>query len=87
VVALLVEAVMTDQCEHLDKCGFFQNFKGNPLVVQQGWIRMYCSSKVKSDKCKRKEILKETSVSPPDNMTPTGVLIPTAVKCKPKEGE
>ena len=66
---------MAEECEHLSKCGFFKNFKANPEVVQKGWIRMYCSDFDRSEQCVRKKIRKETGSPPPDNMTPTGVLI------------
>lgn len=66
---------MQDKCEHLRKCGFFIQFKGNPEVVKEGWIRMYCSDRQKSENCVRKKIRQETGAPPPDNMTPTGVLI------------
>ena len=44
---------MAEKCELLDKCGFFLNFKGNPEVVKQGWISMYCESMEKSELCAR----------------------------------
>jgi hypothetical protein len=65
---------MSESCEFLDHCGFFINFRGNVEVVKNGWIRMYCSDIEKSDKCERKKIRKSTGSSPPDNMSPTGVL-------------
>ncbi len=66
---------MANQCELLDKCGFFKNFKGNTEVLKQGWIRMYCQSREKSMKCKRKEIRQKTGSPPPDNMAPTGKML------------
>lgn len=66
---------MAESCELLEKCGFFKNFKGNSEVVKNGWIRMYCSDKIKSETCKRKEIRKTTGKPPEDNMAPTGKLI------------
>jgi len=36
---------------------------------------MYCESKEKSEKCKRKQIRKETGNPPADNLSPTGRLI------------
>lgn len=66
---------MSDECELLDDCGFFKNFKGNTETVKQGWIRMYCKNKEKSETCKRKEYRKKTGKTPPDNMSPTGKLL------------
>ena len=66
---------MSEKCELLETCGFFLNFKGNPEVLHAGWINLYCESKEKSEKCKRKEIRKQTGKAPPDNMTPSGKII------------
>jgi len=69
------EARMGEKCELLEKCGFFLNFQGNSEVVKQGWIRNFCESKEKSEKCERKKIRKETGKPPTDNMAPTGRLL------------
>ncbi|OQC47101.1 MAG: hypothetical protein BWX58_01717 [Deltaproteobacteria bacterium ADurb.Bin026] len=66
---------MSEKCELLNTCGFFINFRGNTEVVKQGWIKMFCESKEKSEKCKRKEIRKQTGKPPVDNMTPTGKML------------
>jgi hypothetical protein len=66
---------MAAQCELLENCGFFNNFQGNSEVVKQGWINMFCKDKEKSEKCKRKEIRKQTGKPPADNMTPTGKML------------
>lgn len=64
-----------EKCELLEKCGFFLNFKGNPDVIKQGWIRMFCESKEKSEKCERKKKRKQTGMAPADNMAPTGKML------------
>jgi len=66
---------MSEKCELLDKCGFFLNFKGNSEVIKNSWITIFCESKEKSAKCKRKEIRKQTGKPPEDNMSPTGTLL------------
>ena len=66
---------MDQKCELLEKCGFFITFKGNAEVVKQGWIKLYCESLVKSEKCKRKQIRKETGKPPVDNLSPTGKIL------------
>ena len=66
---------MSDQCELLEKCSFFNEFKGNTDNVIKGWIRMYCHSKEKSETCERKKLRKKTGQAPPPNMTPTGKMI------------
>ncbi len=64
-----------EKCELLDTCGFFLNFRGNSEVVKQGWIRMYCQDKEKSERCERKKYRKRTGQAPPDNMAPTGKML------------
>jgi len=63
------------QCELLETCGFFKNFKGNTEVVKQGWIKMYCEDREKSEKCARKQYRKKHGKPPADNMTPTGKML------------
>jgi hypothetical protein len=70
------ETIMSEQCELLDKCGFFLNYRGNSEVVIEGWIIMFCENKEKSEKCERKKIRKQTGKPPADNMTPTGRMLP-----------
>jgi len=65
---------MTEKCERLVKCGFFNNFNGNTEVIKQGWVRMYCENKDKSEKCNRK-MMSKTGKTVPDNMTPTGKML------------
>ena len=69
------EIVMPEKCELLDKCGFFLNFKGNSEVIKNGWINIFCDSKEKSEKCKRKEIRQQTGKPPADNMSPMGTML------------
>ena len=66
---------MQEKCELLEKCGFFNNYRGNSEVVKQGWISMFCESKEKSMKCERKKIRMQTGKPPADNMTPTGQVL------------
>jgi hypothetical protein len=70
------ETIMSEQCELLDKCGFFLNYKANSEVIKEGWIRMFCENKEKAEKCERKKIRKQTGKPPADNMTPTGRMLP-----------
>lgn len=66
---------MAEKCEFLDKCGFFLNFKGNSEVIKQGWIKLYCENRKKSEECARKKYRKEKGTPPPDNMSPTGKFL------------
>lgn len=69
------ETIMTEKCEFLNKCGFFLNFKGNTQVVKEGWVRMFCEDKDKSEKCERKKIRLQTGKPPADNIAPTGTML------------
>jgi hypothetical protein len=66
---------MDEKCELLEKCGFFRSFKANTEVTKNGWVHMYCESKLKSDNCKRKQFRKENGQPPVDNMAPTGKML------------
>lgn len=66
---------MQEKCELLEKCGFFQNFIGNSEVLKQGWVKMFCENKEKSEQCERKKERKKTGVPPADNMAPTGKML------------
>jgi hypothetical protein len=66
---------MSAYCENLEKCGFFLNFKGNSEVIMEGWIKTFCESAEKSNKCQRKIYKITHGKSPTDNMTPTGKII------------
>jgi hypothetical protein len=68
---------MEGQCEFLEKCRFLINYKGNSEVVKEGWIRLFCESREKSENCERKKIRKRTGQPPVDNMAPTGKLLAT----------
>ena len=66
---------MSEQCEFLDTCGFFQNYRGNTEVIKQGWVTLFCENEGKSKQCERKRIREESGKPPADNMCPTGKLL------------
>lgn len=66
---------MPNQCELLDKCGFFLKFTTNQEVIKQRWVTLYCEDKGTSELCKRKIIRLSTGEPPADNMAPTGRLL------------
>lgn len=66
---------MSDQCELLEKCGFFLNFTSHLEVIKQRWVTLYCENKASSELCERKIIRLRTGEPPADNMAPTGRLI------------
>jgi hypothetical protein len=67
---------MSEQCEFLEKCGFFVNYQWNTEVIKQGWISMYCEDREKSHRCERRRIRLESGQPPAANMSPTGTLLP-----------
>jgi hypothetical protein len=66
---------MNHQCENLEECGFFINFKGNSEVAKNGWIRIFCENLERSELCERKIFKMKNRQIPPDNMAPTGTLL------------
>ena len=66
---------MSEQCERIEKCGFFINYQGNSEVTKQGWLTMYCASQERAAQCKRKAMFKQTGSPPADNMAPTGTML------------
>ena len=70
---------MPEECELLERCGFFSTFRGNADVIRSGWIRMFCESVQKSEQCERKKYRREHGAPPPDNMAPTGKMLPESL--------
>jgi hypothetical protein len=66
---------MPSQCEMLQNCGFFQNFRGHSDAMKQGWVSMFCRNLEKSETCARKKVRLKTGKPPADNMSPTGRLL------------
>jgi hypothetical protein len=66
---------MSEPCENLSSCPFFKEFKGNPDVVKNRWIKLFCEDKSKSEHCERKKLKKATGKAPPASMAPTGRIL------------
>lgn len=64
-----------ESCQFLPMCAFFNNFRGYPEVIKEGWIRMYCNDLEQSNSCARKKFLMTNGCPPPENMSPTGRFI------------
>jgi hypothetical protein len=62
---------MAQECELLDKCGFFKKYQNTKELTCKGFIRQYCTGP-KMDECKRKEYRKQHGQPPPDDMMPPG---------------
>ena len=61
-------------CELLAKCGFFNNYCKSE-AVSNGFVKLYCKDKAKSDTCERKKYRMKHGTPPPDNMAPTGKML------------
>jgi hypothetical protein len=70
-----MEATVPQQCEFLDRCGFFLNYKANTEVIKQGWVALFCEDSEKSERCERKIVRQRTGQPPADNMSPTGDML------------
>ena len=66
---------MSENCQFLEKCGFFNNYKGNSEVIKEGWINLFCNNLEWSEECERKKYRKRTGEPPADNMSPTGKMM------------
>ncbi len=73
-----VEAMAMDSdqpCELRDRCSFFKNVSSSTNDIMSTWAKMFCNSKEKSERCKRKKYFLETGTQPVPEMTPTGKMI------------
>ena len=66
---------MSEECEFLEKCGFFNNYEHHTEAIKYQWIVMFCKDREKSKECKRKEFRLKHGKPPADNMTPTGRML------------
>jgi hypothetical protein len=46
---------MPSQCELLQNCDFFRNFRGHSDAMKQGWVSMFCRNLEKSETSARKK--------------------------------
>ena len=65
---------MIDECELLEKCGFFKKYGTTKELACKGFILQYCRGP-KMDQCKRKEYRLKHGVPPSDDMLPSGLMI------------
>jgi len=61
-------------CEHIVGCGFFKKYQSTKDMACQGFILLYCKG-TKKEVCKRREHRQKTGTPPPDNMSPSGVVL------------
>jgi len=65
---------MANECELLEKCGFFKKYEGTKELACKGFMKKYCKGS-EQDQCKRKQYRKEHGKPPSDDMMPNGQLI------------
>lgn len=70
---------MTETCELLSTCAYFEKYKDSKMTLCQGWIRQYCQGP-QMDQCKRKLYRKEHDTAPPVDMMPSGHMTPESIR-------
>lgn len=65
---------MTQECELLNKCGFFKKYQNSRELACKGFILQYCKGP-KMSECKRMEYRTKNGVPPADDMMPNGQMI------------
>jgi hypothetical protein len=65
---------MENECELLNKCGFFRKYQSTKDLACKGFIIKYCKGPQQNE-CKRMEYRKQHGVPPTDDMMPTGQII------------
>ncbi len=68
---------MAENCDLLDKCGFFKKHASSNDLACKGFIAKYCKGSMMNE-CKRKLYRQQHGTPPPDDMMPTGVVISSA---------
>ncbi|MDD5457048.1 MAG: hypothetical protein PHV30_08450 [Candidatus Margulisbacteria bacterium] len=63
-----------EQCELIEKCGFFKKYQATKDLACKGFILQYCTGPKKQD-CKRMQYRKEHGAPPPDEMMPSGQML------------
>lgn len=65
---------MDQDCEMLNKCGFFKKYSGSKSLACRGFIQQYCKGPMK-EKCCRKRYRKQHGTPPSDDMMPSGQMV------------
>ena len=68
---------MAQECELLEKCGFFKKHQSSNDLACKGFINQYCRG-ARMNECKRKEYRKQHGAPPSDDMTPSGITLTAA---------
>ncbi len=65
---------MENECELLEKCGFFKKYKDTKELACKGFIGLYCKGE-QMNECARKAYRKEHGQPPSDDMMPNGLML------------
>jgi len=65
---------VAQECELLEKCGFFKKYGESNELACKGFVLTYCKGD-KMDRCKRKEYREKHGVPPDDDMMPNGAAM------------
>jgi hypothetical protein len=65
---------MTDKCERLEQCGFFQKYGKSMDLICTLYSEKYCNGPQQCD-CKRKQYFLEQGKTPIDEMLPSGQIL------------
>jgi hypothetical protein len=65
---------MNQECESLEKCGFFKKYDTIKNLACKGFILQYCKGPQMND-CLRKKYRQEHGTPPSDDMMPNGQMI------------
>jgi hypothetical protein len=71
------ERNMSQECELLEKCGFFKKYQSTKELACKGFIISYCKGSDMDD-CMRKKYRQEHGTPPSDDMMPNGRMITSA---------
>ncbi len=67
------------KCELLEQCGFFRKYRDTLNLACRGFIKTFCEGE-RMDACKRKEYRLKHGTPPPDDMMPSGQMVPDEYK-------
>lgn len=65
---------MSETCEMMDKCPFYNAFTGNQEIRKKIWVSVFCWDLSNSAQCVRKKVRGETGQPPPPNLSPLGKM-------------
>lgn len=65
---------MPEECEMLNRCGFFKKYQPIKELACWGFISLYCRGPMQ-EACERKKYRREHGAAPSEDMLPSGNMI------------